>query len=377
MREWLQRGLVSGTASDARLRLAGNLADFPFADGKGGQFLVTAKAQGVTLDYAEQWPQLTAVDADVRFEGAHMSIDARKAQVFDVPLSGTKVEIANLRAAIPLLSISGEASGPTVEFLRFIAESPVAGWIDHVTDGAEASGTGKLALKLELPLGKPADNHVSGEYTFAGNRVQFAGGVPALNHLNGTLAFTGHEMLRSLLTGEVLGGPARFTIGSEDGHLHLAGQGHADVAQVRVEYPQQPLAKRISGTADWQLAIVDEGVAAKWSVDSNLTGVAIDLPPPLKKTAAEAVPLQFERRAGDGERDTVVVRYGRIGQLTLQRRLAAAGAKVERGLLVLGGAGRRPGSAGPVGARAGRRAQRRWLAGGQARTGRSPSRAPT
>lgn len=338
VREWLQRALVSGTASDARLRLAGNLADFPFADGKSGQFLVTAKAQGVTLDYAEHWPALTGVDADVRFEGAHMSIDGHKGQVFNAALAGTKVEIANLRAAAPVLSISGEASGPTSEFLRFIAESPVAGWIEHFTDGAEATGAGKLALKLELPLGKPADNRVSGEYTFAGNRVQLAGGVPALNHLNGTLAFTGRELLRSQLTGEVLGGPAHFSIGSEDGHLHVAGQGHADVAQVRVEYPHQPLAKRLSGSTDWQLAIVEGGAATTWSVDSNLTGMSIDLPPPLKKTAAEAVALQVERRAGDGERDTVVMRYGRIGQLTLHRRLAAAGATVERGLLALGGA---------------------------------------
>ena len=41
------------SASDVRLRLSGDLADFPFADGKKGQFLVTAKAQGVTLDYAD------------------------------------------------------------------------------------------------------------------------------------------------------------------------------------------------------------------------------------------------------------------------------------------------------------------------------------
>src|SRR5206468_12973882 len=47
-REWLRRALVSGTASDARLRLVGDLADFPFSDGKQGQLLVTIKAQGLT-----------------------------------------------------------------------------------------------------------------------------------------------------------------------------------------------------------------------------------------------------------------------------------------------------------------------------------------
>src|SRR5204862_4260264 len=33
-REWLRRALVSGTASDARLRLVGDLAEVAFADGR-------------------------------------------------------------------------------------------------------------------------------------------------------------------------------------------------------------------------------------------------------------------------------------------------------------------------------------------------------
>src|SRR5208282_936992 len=165
--EWLRRGLASGTASDVRLRLSGNLADFPFADGKQGQFLVTAKAQGLTLDYAEHWPALTDIDADVRFEGAHMSIDVQKGQFLEAVISPSKAEIANLRAPNPVLSVAAAASGPTAAFLRFIAESPIAAWTEHFTEGAEATGSGKLALKLDLPLGKPADDHIAGDYTFA------------------------------------------------------------------------------------------------------------------------------------------------------------------------------------------------------------------
>ena len=45
-------GARRGEVSDARLKFAGNLAEFPFANGKGGQLLVTAKAKGGTLAYA-------------------------------------------------------------------------------------------------------------------------------------------------------------------------------------------------------------------------------------------------------------------------------------------------------------------------------------
>jgi uncharacterized protein (TIGR02099 family) len=337
VRTWLRRGLASGSASDIRLRLAGDLADFPFADGKKGQFLVTAKAQGVTLDYADHWPALTDIDGDVRFEGARMTIDAQKGRFAEAAISPTKAEIANLRAPNPLLTVTAAASGPTASFLRFVAESPIAEWTEHFTDGAEATGAGKLALKLELPLGKPADDHVAGEFTFGGNRVKLADGLPVLNHLNGTLAFSGHQVQDSQLTADLLGGAARFTIASDVEHLRVTGKGNADTAQLRVEYPQLPLVKRVTGNTDWQLAIVAGHDVTTWTLDSNLGGVTIDLPKPMTKAAAETVPLQFERHSGPGEHETIVARYGHVGQLTLERRRSASGAPALNGLLALGG----------------------------------------
>ncbi|TMH62852.1 MAG: TIGR02099 family protein [Betaproteobacteria bacterium] len=338
-REWLRRALVSGTASDARLRLVGDLAEFPFADGKKGQFLVTVKAQGVTLDYADRWPPLTDLEGDVRFEGPRVTVDARRGQVFSAALQRARAEIADLRGHNALVRIDGEASGPTADFLRFVAESPVAGWIGHFTDGAEAAGAGKLSLKLELPLGKPEADRVAGEYTFSANRIKLPGDMPLVNRLNGKLAFTERELGSAQLTGDVLGGAARFAITSEDGQVRVAGQGSADLGQLRVEFPQQILAKRVAGTTDWQLGISIGGGASTWTLESGLRGATIDLPPPLAKAGGETLPMQIERKSVDRSHDAVTVRYGPIGQLMLQRRLAASGATVERGLMVLGGGG--------------------------------------
>jgi uncharacterized protein YhdP len=126
--------------------------------------------------------------------------------VFNAALLRARAEIADLRGHNALLRVDGEASGPTADFLRFVAESPVAAWIDHFTDGAEATGAGNLSLKLELPLGNPAGNRVAGEYTFSGNRVKLPGDIPAVNRLNGKLVFTERDLRPSQLTGDVLGG---------------------------------------------------------------------------------------------------------------------------------------------------------------------------
>ena len=346
IRDRLRTLLVAGGASDTRVKLVGNLADFPFADGNAGQFQVLLKGQGVTLDYADGWPLLSGVDADLRFDGARMTIDAHHARVFSTDLSRLKADIADLRLPHPVLRVDGEAPGPTADALRFVAESPVAGWIDHFTDRAEAIGSGTVSFRVELPLGKPEGNQVVGEYDFTDDRIKLAGDVPALSQLNGKLMFSNHEVRASPLTAEIMGGPARLNIASADGRVRVDAQGTANLSQLRTEYASQPLLNRVSGTTEWQLAMQVVNDATTWTLDSTLRGAAVDLPQPVGKATADAVPLKVQRLAVDAGHDALVIRYGTVGHLNLQRRLTPAGAVTERALLALGateGEANRPG----------------------------------
>jgi uncharacterized protein (TIGR02099 family) len=336
IRDRLRTLLVAGSASDVRVKLVGNLANFPFADGKAGQFQVSVKGQGATLDYADGWPRLSGVDAELRFDGARMTIDAHHARVFNTELSRLKADIADLRLANPVLRVDGEAPGPITDALRFIAESPVAGWIDHFTDRAEAGGSGTVSFRLELPLGKPEGNQVVGEYNFANNRIKLAGDVPALSQLNGKLMFSTRDVRASPLTAEIIGGPARLNIASADGRVRVDAQGTANLSLLRSEYASQPLLNRVSGTTDWQLAMQVANDATTWTLDSTLRGAAVDLPLPMAKAAADAVPFRMQRQVTDPGHDALEIRYGALGRLNLHRRLTPTGAVTERALLALG-----------------------------------------
>jgi uncharacterized protein (TIGR02099 family) len=340
-RGWLRRSLVAGTVSDARLKLAGNLADFPFVDPKKGQFHLAIKGQGVTLDYADDWPAISDVEGEVRFDASRMSVTGT-GRVFAAAISRAKAEITDLRSPNRLLRIDGEVGGQAEDFLRFMARSPVAEWTDHVTEGAEVSGSGKLALKLELPLAKPNETRIDGEYTFAGNRLKLAGGVPTLNQVSGKLSFTERDVRAQQLAADVLGGTARITIAGGAGRVHVSAQGTADLGQLRVEFPKLALNKRVSGTTDWQLAVDAGGEISTGTLETSLRGASIDLPPPLAKLPGETVPLKLERRSTARGRDTITVRYGRVGQLTLQRRIDGNTTTLERGLLALEEAGAEP-----------------------------------
>jgi uncharacterized protein (TIGR02099 family) len=342
VRGWVRRSLVAGTATDARLKLSGNLADFPFADAKKGQFQLVVKGRGVTVDYAESWPPLTEVEGEVRIDGPRLVVTATHARVFGSNIGRAKVEVADMRAPEHLLRIDGEAKGPTGDFLRFIAESPVGEWTGHVTESAEATGDGALTLKVELPLGKPESTRVDGEYSFAGNGLKLPGGAPPLSQLSGKMAFTERDLRAPQLTADVLGGSAKFAITSTGERVHVVGQGTADLSLLRTQFPKVLVAQRVSGTTDWQLAIDATGEASTGVIETSLRGARIDLPAPLAKATADAVALRVERRVPDRTRDTIVVRYGKVGQLTLLRRTAGLDASVERALLVLGEGGGEP-----------------------------------
>ena len=336
LRAWLRDSLLAGTSDDARLTLKGDLARFPFADGKSGTFLLTVKANDTTLDYAGSWPRLVGVEAALRFEGARMSIEASRGRILGAALGRTTATIANLATEHPQLEIEGEASGSTDEFLRFVAASPVAAWIDHAADGASATGNGRLALRLGIGLGRDEIASIAGDYQFADNELRIKG-APALAHVNGKLTFTERTLSGSDLKLETLGGPARVSIASREGTVSISGTGQASLAAVQREFAM-PLAERFTGTTDWQLALEMRRELASWTLESSLRGAAVDLPQPLGKQAAGAMPLKVTRRPvpSDANRDVVMIDYGKETRLVLQRQGEGASSRIERGLLLLG-----------------------------------------
>jgi len=336
VRDWLRSSIKEGRASDVRMALSGNLADFPFADPKRGQFLVTFKVAGATLDYAQGWPAITGIDADVKFEGAGMSIDARSGEMRGASIGPVAVTIPDLGAEHPLLTVAGKAQGPSAAFLAFVDASPVAERIDHFTTGVKATGEGRLDLRFTLPLGAPKGVKVTGDYEFLGNEIVIPG-VPPLGDVAGHLVFGEHGMQSRSLSASLYGGEARIDVRNADGGLRIAANGHAEIAALRKDF-DHPLFERVAGSAPWTFNAASRAGALSWTVTSDLVGVTVAMPAPIGKAAADSAALRIERRdvAGKGVEDTLLVDYRSNMRLVAQRRLQGHGAEVDRALLVLG-----------------------------------------
>lgn len=319
-RAWLVGAIRGGKSNDARLRLLGDLRDFPFVDPAKGQFHIQAQVREATLDYAQGWPPAEDIDGALLFERNRMEITARKARVLGASVSNVQVAIAQLGSPAAELQIQGNAEGRTAEFLDFIRQSPVRRMIGGFSDATKASGSGRLRLKLVLPLARLDASRMQGEYRFVGNTVHFDPGLPPLERASGTFSFTERSFSVSEASGRMFGGPIALNGGtSRGGDLTVVARGSFTVAGVEplLGGPWQGV---LQGFAPYTAALITRANRAPRVVfESNLVGVSSALPPPLAKPANAALPLRVSVIAGEaGQR--IVVTLGRLLRAELLRQ---------------------------------------------------------
>lgn len=341
---WLRQGLLSGTGTDARLTLKGDLKDFPFRDPATGIFLITAKARGVNIHYADGWPGILGVDADMRF-GVGMQIKAHAGTILGARLGETTVEIPDFESMEEMLLVRGKAQGPTAEFLRFIEKSPVAASIDHFTEGMRAQGSGRLELSLDLPLRRVEEARILGSYLFEANQIHFLEGLPSATAVQGRLEFTEAAVRAPQLRGNFLGRPMQLQAVSEAGGVVIRAQGgfttQALAAQFLGTAPQlKPWLAQLAGGASWQAEVKVKKKDADFRVTSSLQGLSSSLPPPFNKTAGDSLALRLEktRLEADGavQRETLQLELGEVLEARLLRRQQGEAMQLERGGIGIG-----------------------------------------
>lgn len=319
-RDWVQQSIRAAGVPEARLRLQGRLDDFPFRNGEG-RFLVTIRVEDAVLDYAPGWPGIDRIHGEVRFEGPGMRISAERGRILGVDLTGVVADVPDLDApAGEVMTITGRALGPTAEFLRFIAASPVSERIGGFTEGIRAEGRGELALELEMPLRKVVDTRVEGDFRFSANRIELLAGLPALERAAGSVRFTADSLAIPEARAQIFGHPVQVVARTGgDGGVRFEARGRAAAASVRAHY-DQPVLDGLAGDTEWTAAVVVGRGGTRVEVASDLVGLASSLPAPLNKSAGTPWPLRFmfDHPAGR-ERDEIALELGDVLRAALLR----------------------------------------------------------
>lgn len=338
---WLKRALRAGEARDTRFRLKGPLADFPFADGKAGVFEVFTHARGVTLDFADGWPELTGINGDVIFRGSRMEIVPQAVSVMGLNLSNVNVSIPDLGSTDRRLLVKGFAEGPTAEFLRYVSSSPVSGYIGGVTRDIKAQGAARLGLDLDLPLKQLDKSRVAGELTLRDNRVTVDRRLPPLDAFGARIAFTEKGVSIKDGRAQLYGNPFSFEAsGQGEGGMTLNLAGTLEAAKLRSAV-DQPLLRFVDGQAAWRGRIVLRDKVAALRFDSNLVGLDSKLPPPFTKAAGASLPLRVELSERPGREQLLAIALGNVASAQLLLDASEADG-IKRGMLSFGAAASLP-----------------------------------
>ncbi|WP_338771169.1 YhdP family protein [Massilia sp. METH4] len=362
LKAWLTGALEAGSAHDVSLRLAGDLAHFPFAaDTPGfreGEFRIAGRIQDGRLNYepahfapngtSPMWPQAEQIQGSFAFERARMEIRADTAKTGNVHLADVKAVIADLIHHDSILEIDGNAAGAMSDYLRYVANSPVLEWIGHFTDQTTASGNAKLALKLHLPLNRIRESKVNGTLQLQGNDVTLWNDMPTVLLTTGKVEFNERGVNLNGLNGTLLGGQLLVSGGTQrDGTIAVRIGGTMTAEGLRRTWPapaMQRLASHISGSTRYNGLITAHNHQYQVVVESLLTGVGLDLPAPLKKEAADALPVHFVLNgAATNEaglaRDDIHLSIGNVVAGAWQRQRQSHGQERGPWQLVRGGIG--------------------------------------
>ena len=348
VRHYLTGALLGGEARNVTFVARGDLADFPFHDSKQGEFHVKVPVEGLTYQPAPAelengqpaWPSFEGGSGQVVFErrGMHFVVErANIVGVSGVSVANVQGQIDDMDAADSALRITGQASGTMQGFIQYVNRSRLGAWSGQLTAQSRATGTGDLALSLDMPLHHVAQTKANGKLRLVNSDLTLLPDLPAFMRTNGAILITERGLTLEGMRTMFAGGELLPTGGTQrDGSTRFEGKGQISARGLQALRgdPLGPLGARLSGSAPYTAAVSFQGGRVAVNVDSTLEGLAIALPAPVGKSAVQAMPLRVELKpgnAGASSPDTLSVQLGQAIQARYELQRAAGNLKVVRG----------------------------------------------
>ncbi|MDO8459351.1 MAG: YhdP family protein [Burkholderiaceae bacterium] len=373
-RDYVRDAVQAGTASGVKFKVKGNLADFPFATAKQGDFRISADVRHATYAYAPasllpkdspQWPALTDLSGELVIDRSVLQVKGARANV----VGATGLRVTKADAVIDNLyngatvSVTTEAQGPLTDVLGVVNGSPLSAMMGKALDRATASGTADYRFKLSLPIAAVDRATVRGSVTLAGNDLQVTTDTPRLTRARGVISFSETGFALAGTQARALGGDVRI----EGGLSSLSGNNQA--AGAKVATPQflrmqgiatadglrqaselgfaGKLAHYANGSAAYTATLGVRNGVAELLINSNLAGMGLTLPAPFSKTPEALLPLRLETSVVRGSllagpdgvvrmQDQLQLDVGKLASIVYVRDVSGAEARVLRGSIGVG-----------------------------------------
>jgi uncharacterized protein (TIGR02099 family) len=357
-RDYVRESVVAGVATGAKFRVKGDLRRFPFADGKDGQFLVTAQVRDVTFAFVPsasqpagpRWPALTALSGELVFQGNGMQVKGAAGQFPGRLQVKAEAQIPDFQQT--QVRVQGKVRGPLADSLAVVNTSPISPMLNDALARTSGSGNADVDLELLLPIRDLAQSRVQGTVTLAGNDVQVTPDSPVLARARGAVQFSDRGFQLAGVQARALGGDVRLeggmrpAVAGEPPAVQLRAQGTLTaegLRQARELGFVSRLARDFSGSTPYGLTLGVRRGHPELHVNSTLQGLAVNLPSPLGKSAETMLPMRYENALtreslapGAKLQETLSFELGRLAAVTYVRDLSTPEPQVVRGTIAVG-----------------------------------------
>ena len=322
---WITSALRGGRFSHLKAQLRGELADLSELPGRitiGGRF------RNVNMDYAQGWPILNGLQGKLELAAKRLHLNISKGQVLGARIQKASGVIQDVSQEAPVIRITGKVQGRSEQAAAFIAASPLKPRFSGLLNNLDLVGPADLDMELDIPL-SAAPVAVRGSLDVRDNLIHVPALRTGLSKVHGELSFdTGGPKLGTL-SALYLSRPIRLDLDGSVDHgaiTRLTIAGRTDpTGLVRHLYnvgainsnrlDALPLLTRLSGQTDWQVAL---DIPVQWAtgtrlgltVNSDLRGMALDLPAPLGKTRDAVRHLRIRTHISDQAVRSFSIDYG-------------------------------------------------------------------
>ena len=349
---WFERAAPFGDVRVARVALRGRLPDA--LGGGEGTLEATATLFVPVFSYARGWPEITGLSAEVRFGGRRFDARIESGRILKSIVREATVTIEDVSAEVPVVRVEGRVEGASADAVRFLAESPLHARFAPMIDAFAIQGDSTIDIEIAIPLkGRDRSVVASGRIALDHNRIDGPGLGGGLAAVNGVIAFRNAAVESDGVTATWLGEPihaligaspddaTRVTIGGRLTRRLLAAYLH-DAGLLDAPTPAgSALLARMRGDAAWTATLdvpaVLDAAPTTLHVGSDLTGLALDLPPPFGKTSGATRMLRIDTRLGSGSERVAEVRLDSVASAALRLVRDAGRFRLERGTIRIGG----------------------------------------
>ncbi|HGA2316763.1 TPA: YhdP family protein [Pseudomonas putida] len=301
--EWLRSAIVKGNVDQGYFQYQGSLNHG--AAPQARSISLFFKVHDAALDFQPGWPQVQQVDGDVLIEDSGVRIKASKGLLLDTQVSDVSVNIPHVDSGQHShLYLDGDFAGSLGDGLKILKEAPIG--TGEIFAGWEGEGPLKGKLKLDVPLAHGERPKVLVDFATADAHLKVAPPSLDLTRLKGDFSFDFDKGLSGKnISLQVFGKPATAQISAEgqpgqmQTRINASGQASLKSLTDWLQFKQTLPA---SGDLPYQLQLNLGSRDNSLNVSSSLKGLAIDLPAPFGKAAADTRDSRFSMNLQGPER---------------------------------------------------------------------------